>query len=1080
MSYITVRGYGESLNGDSFEVRIIHNTSGSDTTKEFALDPTGFTLTYESEDDAMLLPGIVHSRCTINTIWSSDEFSTLDTLISSIGASQDGDYLMQVIYDSASIWVGNILVEEISVSEDSAQRGVRFVASDAIGLLRNVDYNNAGTAYTGYQTVQDIFKNIQEKWVLWDYMNAQYTTEDRLVFVDDVYSTDDYIMAALVHPAGTDNSTLTRSRIHTNPWSKTNASGDEEYISCYDLLQSLCLTYQFRLYSYGTAWYMLPCALAATDADAYTLQYNGSAGVDTPLERWNYQLTGADTRQKGNEWVRTFTPQTKEISLTRDANQGATILSGVNFTDGDTLTAANVTYEGADTADEEDRYVVTGRVYVSNSSITIDDNDDLGRLLLKFEIKWDPTGTPEYYKNTLAVMQTGALDAVQNFVFNNVNYARFAIYAPEYSATAATFYVMAEPFEQGHYTPSVAGSRYIDFNFAVPPPQTAKTGLTVTASVQAYNTQGQESSTLQAALTIDWAYMYVQKWSGDQLELINNFDFVAQSTLGQNKRNIGTTYVGALGASMGRIEVQTSAGVYGTTDNWVNQASNDARPINELCVEELLAGHTRARTLEKGSIVFRGTATPPKPFSRFYDSDTATTYTPINWELQATPCEVGVTLRFVGRNAISITTDYANTGRVPDGVAGDTLQGAVKPADIMYGYNSDARDNFDGDWSAVIGAGETKEMYLTTSNLGQGRYIDDQGNSPAVGNVIVRTVYVNTKGLSTRTDSGWTSPAALQPPNDGTLADVFELMNTYVSRTTDHGSYSFMVTYKETSAFTGILDTYTTASAAYSTRRLSSTYTSSLLRVRRADGSEQDIGYDADGHLDESAISTFAGGTACTVATWYDQSGNGNDLTNTNVSAQPQIYDGTVFYSIGTGTPARKALLFSSDYLQATADLHAGAFYATSAVVTGTTIGNLSILNQDDSLASGTARIGQYLRTGSANNTARCVVFNTSGSNFADNTANNTVATGNSYVISSHGKSSQVEAFVDNVSNGHTSITGPLRHGSGLYRVGANAHTTTPGALWDGRIAEVLFFDEDMSSGHQTGVVNDISTYFDI
>jgi hypothetical protein len=823
---------------------------------------------------------------------------------------------------------------------------------------------------------------------------------------------------------------------------------------------------------------MLPCALASTDADAYTLQYDGSAGTDKPLEQWNYQITGADTRQKGNEWVRSFTPQTKEISLTRDANDGATILSALNADNDDVLVAANMVYEGIDTENEQVRYVVRGRVYVSNTAVSIADDVDLGRLVLGFKIAWNPDATVEYWKNTIQPNVEGGLN-ISQFFDSQVNYTELLISSPEYSSTAGFYHPNLT--DDNFYKPSVSGSRAIDFEFAIPPPQTAKTGLTITPKVVAYDVDGGTPVTLQNAISEDFIQVVVSRWSGDELELINQFDYVATSTVGQNKRNIGTTYVGALGASMGRIDVQTSAGVYGTSNNWVNQASSDARPINELCVEEVLAGHTRARQIEKGSIVFRGTATPPKPFSRFYDSDTATTYTPINWELMATPCEVGVTLRFIGRNAISLTTDYANTGRIPGVPPTDTIQAKIdSQPNVMFGYNKDARDNFEGDWSAVIGTGETKEMYFTTSNLGQGRYIDDQGNSPATGNVIVRTVYVNTKGLSTRLDSGWTSPSALQPPNDGTLADVFELMNTYVSRTTDHGSYSFMVTYKETSAFTGILDTYTTASAAYSTRRLSSTYTSSLLRVRRADGTEQDIGYDANGHLDESAISTFAGGTSCTVSRWYDQSGNGNDLINTNVTTQPQIYNGSVFYSIGAGSPTRKALLFSSDYLEATADLHAGAFYAASAVVMGSTIGNLHILNQDDAGTGGTARIAQYLRTGSANNTARSVVFNTSGTSTADNTANNTVAANLAYVISSHGKSSQIEAFVDNVSNGHTSVTGPLRHGSGLYRVGATAHSTTPASFWNGRIAEVLFFDEDMSGGHQTGVVTDIETYFTI
>ena len=51
--------------------------------------------------------------------------------------------------------------------------------------------------------------------------------------------------------------------------------------------------------------------------------------------------------------------------------------------------------------------------------------------------------------------------------------------------------------------------------------------------------------------------------------------------------------------------------------------------------------------------------------------------------------------------------------------------------------------------------------------------------------------------------------------------------------------------------FTGILDEYSGAAAAYSVRRLSSSYTDGLIRVRRSsDDTEQDIGFDSNGDLD--------------------------------------------------------------------------------------------------------------------------------------------------------------------------------------------------------------------------------------
>ena len=74
--------------------------------------------------------------------------------------------------------------------------------------------------------------------------------------------------------------------------------------------------------------------------------------------------------------------------------------------------------------------------------------------------------------------------------------------------------------------------------------------------------------------------------------------------------------------------------------------------------------------------------------------------------------------------------------------------------------------------------------------------------------------------------------------------------------------------------FTGLLDTYTGAAAAYSVRRLSSTYTGSAMKVRRSsDDALQDIGFDGSGNLDTSALLSFVGGGDGHVTRWYSQSG---------------------------------------------------------------------------------------------------------------------------------------------------------------------------------------------------------------
>lgn len=101
-----------------------------------------------------------------------------------------------------------------------------------------------------------------------------------------------------------------------------------------------------------------------------------------------------------------------------------------------------------------------------------------------------------------------------------------------------------------------------------------------------------------------------------------------------------------------------------------------------------------------------------------------------------------------------------------------------------------------------------------------------------------------------------------------------------------------------------LLDDYSGASAAYSLRKLSSSYSGSAIRVRREDTSiEQDIGFDASGNLDTSALATFCSGTNGFVTTWYDQASS-NNVTQTSEPSQPKIYDSKTGLITENGKPA--------------------------------------------------------------------------------------------------------------------------------------------------------------------------------
>jgi hypothetical protein len=105
--------------------------------------------------------------------------------------------------------------------------------------------------------------------------------------------------------------------------------------------------------------------------------------------------------------------------------------------------------------------------------------------------------------------------------------------------------------------------------------------------------------------------------------------------------------------------------------------------------------------------------------------------------------------------------------------------------------------------------------------------------------------------------------------------------------------------YNQYSSVFTILDTYSGAAAAYSLRKLKSSYIGSAIRVRRSiDNTEQNIGFNTDGGLDTSLLLSFVGGGNGFVTTWYDQSGNGKNALQTTASNQPFIVSSGSIYTL--------------------------------------------------------------------------------------------------------------------------------------------------------------------------------------
>lgn len=122
-----------------------------------------------------------------------------------------------------------------------------------------------------------------------------------------------------------------------------------------------------------------------------------------------------------------------------------------------------------------------------------------------------------------------------------------------------------------------------------------------------------------------------------------------------------------------------------------------------------------------------------------------------------------------------------------------------------------------------------------------------------------------------------------------------------------------------------LLDLYPNAAAAYSVRLLRGAYYGSpAIRVRRSnDNAEQNIGFTTTGDLDTSALTTFVGSNSGFIVTWYDQSGNANNATQTTPANQPRIVNAGVLDIVNS----KAAPLFdgTNDFLNLTTTINFGA-----------------------------------------------------------------------------------------------------------------------------------------------------------
>ena len=360
---MAVRFYGDFKNdiGQQYRVNIYDNDFVSAST-EVTLGVPGFTLTYEGNNQEEFQP-ILPSRLNFTIYNQGDPFNTW--LNNIVPMSEEGRFPIEVLTDPGTIaeavfWRGMLLPEQVQLMDEPLPSAVALTASDDISQLKEVTYDQVSGITTSSTVAEQIVEMLKELRMsnLWGSSDVFLRYADD--FIPDVYTGTNFLGSVGMYAPTIPGTTPL------------------QYYTVYEVLRSLCITMNARLFQAEGIYYFLPInkyerrSIGGVDfADFH--QYDKSATEVTwsLLERttWISQqllttTSGALVKMAGNTIE--FSRPTKRVMRTREIKGNEWLFQyNTNFT---TLDSAANEIELAD----DDRTYFSGSTHLITLNYNID------------------------------------------------------------------------------------------------------------------------------------------------------------------------------------------------------------------------------------------------------------------------------------------------------------------------------------------------------------------------------------------------------------------------------------------------------------------------------------------------------------------------------------------------------------------------------------------------------------------------------------------------------------------------------------------------------------------------------------
>lgn len=256
---------------DNAALLFLYDSSYSGSTTSFKAE--SLEISWRGDDAQERFSPIIGSELRLSMVVDT---STLETFITDLVGAEEGRFTVSFgafIGGKTFAWNGYITTDNVRIEDTQLALGYRVEirAVDGLGRLKDIDYNNAGTAYTGKETFVEHILNCLNKL---DFVSDLYPAPTNILNVVCNWHEDSYTYASTINP-------LSRSRVSHGAFYYRDTKGNLIYSSCYKVLEEICRAWGARLMFSGSQFWFIQVNEMATPTakTVFTYQTDGTEAV---------------------------------------------------------------------------------------------------------------------------------------------------------------------------------------------------------------------------------------------------------------------------------------------------------------------------------------------------------------------------------------------------------------------------------------------------------------------------------------------------------------------------------------------------------------------------------------------------------------------------------------------------------------------------------------------------------------------------------------------------------------------------------------------------------------------------------